>query len=57
MWALTTSHGLRVDGIRTEGAARSAVGMLGMAQVISPYAWQVVDNYGRRFVAEVRRAR
>ncbi len=57
MWALTTSHGLRVDGIRTEEAARSAVGMLGMSQVISPCAWQVVDNHGRRFVAEVRRAR
>jgi hypothetical protein len=57
MWALTTSHGLRVDGISTEDGARSAVGMLGMTQAISPYAWQVVDNYGRRYVAEVSRAR
>jgi hypothetical protein len=57
IWALTTSHGLRVDGIRTEDEARSAACMLGFTQVISPYSWQVVDNQGRRFVAEMRRAR
>jgi hypothetical protein len=57
MWALTTSNGLRVDGIRVEQEGRAAVQMLGYSQVIGPYSWQVVDNQGRRFVAELRRAR
>lgn len=54
MWALTTSNGVRVDGIQREQDARRAVCMLGYAQVIGPYSWQVVDNQGRSFVAEVR---
>ncbi len=57
MWALTTSHGLRVDGIRTEQEARTAVRMLGITEVINLYSWKVVDKQGQRFVAEVRRAR
>jgi hypothetical protein len=57
MWALTTSHGLRVDGIRTEQEARFAVHMLGITEVINLYSWKVVDNQGQRFIAEVRRAR
>ncbi len=56
MWALTTSNGLRVDGIQREQDARRAVYMLGDAHVIGPYSWQVVDNQGRSFVAEVRGA-
>jgi hypothetical protein len=57
MWALTTSNGLRVDGIRLEQDGRNAVQMLGYSQRIGPYSWQVVDNQGRRFIAELRRAR
>jgi hypothetical protein len=57
MWELTTSHGLRVDGIRTEHEARFAVRMLGITVVIGRNSWLVVDNQGRRFVAEVSRAR
>lgn len=56
MWALTTSNGLRVDGIN-ERDGQSAVQMLGYSQRIGPYSWQVVDNQGRRFVAELRRSR
>jgi hypothetical protein len=51
-----TSKGLRVDGIRREQDARRAVHSLGMSEVISPYSWHVVDNFGDRFVAEIRRA-
>ncbi|HTQ20154.1 hypothetical protein [Mycobacterium sp.] len=57
MWALTTSNGLRVDGIRQEQDGRYAVHNLGHARSISPYSWQVVDNFGRSFVAELRRSR
>ena len=57
MWALTTSNGLRVDNIRHETDARLAVRNLGYPRVIGPNSWQVVDNFGRQFVAEVRRAR
>lgn len=54
MWALTTSNGMRVDGIRQEQDGRSVVHMLGYSQVIGPYAWSVVDNQGRQFIAELR---
>jgi hypothetical protein len=57
MWSLTTSHGLRLDGIRSEQEARYGVRMLGVAEAIGFNSWQVVDNQGRRFVAELRRAR
>ncbi|WP_310768412.1 hypothetical protein [Mycobacterium sp. Z3061] len=57
MWALTTSNGMRVDGIEREQDAGQAVYMLGHPRMIGPYSWQVVDNRGRQFVAEVRRAR
>jgi hypothetical protein len=56
MWALTTSNGLRVDNIRREQDGRCAVQMLGHCQVIGPFSWQVVDNQGRRFIAELRLA-
>jgi hypothetical protein len=56
MWALTTSNGMRVDGIRLEQDGRHAVQMLGHSQHIGPLSWQVVDNQGRRFIAELRRA-
>jgi hypothetical protein len=57
MWALTTSNGLRVDGIQREQDGRDAVRMLGYPQVIGPFSWQVVDNQGRQFIAELRKAR
>jgi hypothetical protein len=57
MWSVTTSKGSRVDGIQREQDARRVVHMLGLTEVISPYSWHVVDNYGDRFVAELRRAR
>ncbi len=57
MWALTTSNGLRVDNIRFERDARLAVHNLGYPRVIGPYSWQVRDNQGRQFIAEVRTAR
>jgi len=57
MWALTTSNGQRVDGIQREEDGRHAVRMLGYPQAIGPFSWQVVDNQGRRFVAELRRTR
>jgi hypothetical protein len=57
MWSLTTSHGLRLDGIRSEQEGRYGVRMLGVAEEIGFNSWQVVDNQGRRFVAELRRAR
>jgi len=57
MWSLTTSHGLRLDGIGSEEEARHGVRMLGFAEAIGFHSWQVVDNQGRRFVAELRRAR
>jgi hypothetical protein len=56
MWSVTTSKGLRVDGIRREQDARHAVHMLGISELISPYSWRVVDNAGQHFVAEIRRA-
>jgi hypothetical protein len=51
-----TSKGQRVDGIRREQDARRAVHALGISEVISPYAWRVVDNCGQHFVVELRRA-
>jgi hypothetical protein len=57
MWALTTSNGVRIDGIEREQDARLAVQMLGQPQLIGPHSWQVIDNHGQRFVAELRRVR
>ena len=45
---------MRVDGIEHEKDARLAVHSLGQSRVIGPYSWQVIDNRGRHFVAEVR---
>ena len=53
MWAVTTSIGTRVDGIKRESDARRTVHMLGITEVIGPYSWRVVDNHGHRFIAEV----
>lgn len=56
MWSVTTSRGSRVDGIKREHDARRAVHMLGVTAVIGPYSWTVVDDRGRKFTAELRRA-
>lgn len=55
-WTVTTSRGARVDGIACEQEARGAVHMLGYASAIGPYSWNVVDNFGHQFIAELRRA-
>jgi len=55
MWTLITTKGQRVDGIRREEDARYAVQTLGITEAISPYSWQVLDNRGERFVAELRK--
>jgi hypothetical protein len=55
MWALTTSNGTRVDGIQLEQDGRDAVRMLGYLRALGPFSWQVLDNQGRQFIAELRR--
>ena len=54
MWALTTSDGRRVADIHSETDARRIVHMLGVTQLRGPYSWDIVDNQGRLFVAEIR---
>ena len=53
MWTIATSTRHCVDGNLREQDARRAVHMLGLTQAIGPYAWQVVNNQGHRFVAEI----
>src|SRR6185437_319971 len=55
MWMLTTSDGRRLADIRSEMDARRIVHTLGITQLRGPYSWDVVDNQGRLFVAEIRR--
>ena len=54
MWMLTTSDGRRLADIRSEFDARRIVHTLGITQLRGPYSWDVVDNQGRLFVAEIR---
>jgi hypothetical protein len=54
MWMLITSDGRRVADIRTEMDARRLAHRLGVTQLRGPYSWDVVDNEGRLFVAEIR---
>jgi hypothetical protein len=54
MWTLITSDGQRVANIRSEIVVRRIVHMLGVTQLRGPYSWDVVDNQGHRFVAEIR---
>jgi hypothetical protein len=53
MWTLTTSDGRRIIDIRCETDARRIVHTLGTPQLRGPYSWDVVDNHGRLFVAEI----
>ena len=54
MWTLTTSEGTRVAGIQSEIDARRMAHRLGITQLRGPFSWDVVDNQGRQFVAEIR---
>jgi hypothetical protein len=54
MWTLTTSDGRRLADVRSELDARRTVHTLGSTQVRCPYCWDVVDNQGHRFIAEIR---
>jgi hypothetical protein len=54
MWMLTTSDGRRVADIRSEMDARRIAHTLGTTELRGPYSWNVVDNQGRLFVAEIR---
>jgi hypothetical protein len=54
MWTLITSDGRRLANIGSEEDARRTVHALGMTQLRGPFSWDVVDNQGRRFVAEIR---
>jgi hypothetical protein len=54
MWMLTTSDGRRLVDICSEMDARRIVHTLGTSQMRGPYSWDVVDNQGRLFVAEIR---
>ena len=53
MWILITSDGHRVAGICSEMDARRNVHTLGVTQLRGPYSWDVVDNLGHRFIAEI----
>ena len=54
MWIVITSDGGRVTDICSEPDARRAVHKLGFTQLRGPYSWDVVDNLGHKFVAEIR---
>ncbi|MBE1552114.1 hypothetical protein GGC64_006201 [Mycobacterium sp. OAS707] len=54
MWTLITSDGRRLANIRSEEDARRSVHALGTTQLRGPFSWDVIDNQGRRFVAEIR---
>jgi hypothetical protein len=53
MWTLITSDGRRLANIRSEIDARRSVHALGVTQLRGPYSWDVVDNQGHRFIAEI----
>jgi len=55
MWILITSDGQRLADIRSEEDARRTVHAMGITQLRGPHSWDVVDNRGHRFVAEIRR--
>jgi (+)-trans-carveol dehydrogenase len=52
MWTLITSDGRRLANTRSEEDARRTAHALGTTQLRGPFSWDVVDNEGRRFVAE-----
>jgi len=54
MWIVITSDGRGVADICSEADARRAVHRLGVTQMRGPCSWDVFDNLGNRFVAEVK---
>jgi hypothetical protein len=54
MWTLIISDGRRLLNIGSEEDARRTVHTLGATQLRGPFSWDVVDDLGRRFVAEIR---
>ena len=54
MWIVTTSDGRRMAEIRCEADARRVVHRLGVTQLRGPFSWDVIDDLGRRFVAEIK---
>ena len=54
MWILVTSDGRRLANIGSEEDARRTVHRLGMTQLHGPFSWDVVDDQGCHFVAEIR---
>jgi hypothetical protein len=54
MWTLITSDGRRLTNIGSEEDARRTVHALGTTQLRGPFSWDVIDDQGRRFVAEIR---
>jgi hypothetical protein len=55
MWTLITSDGRRIGDIGSESDARRIVHTLGITQLRGPYSWDVVDNQGHCFVAQIGR--
>ena len=54
MWVLITSDGRRLANIGSEEVARRTVHAMGTTQLRGPYSWDVVDDEGRQFIAEIR---
>ncbi|MEZ0364873.1 hypothetical protein ACAG26_14380 [Mycobacterium sp. pUA109] len=57
MWTLITSDGRRIANIRSEEDARRIVHGLGTTQWRGPSSWDVVDDDGARFIAEIKHRR
>jgi hypothetical protein len=57
MWTLITSDGRRLPNIGSEEEARRTVHTLGITQLRGPFSWDVVDDKGCRFVAEIKHRR
>jgi hypothetical protein len=54
MWTLTASDRRRLASIGSKEAARRTVRALGTTRLRGPFSWDVIDDEGRRFVAEIR---
>jgi len=56
MWTVVTTLGCRIDGITHEHIALRTVHSMGTTSLVAPYRYEVVDNGGRRFHAEIHRS-
>lgn len=54
MWTYVDSRGHQVSGIKHEDDARRMVHTMGVSQWRGAYSWDVTDNTGHRFVAEIK---